>query len=182
MELGIANGTTGKLVVWILHAQEPAYDETKEHVLQHIPEALLIKLDKPGHHVQFDKLEPGVVPIVPDETNFDVKFMNLKIPVKRRGFKVGIGIAYTVHKVQGMTHEKVIVDIDSSFRDQNLVVALSRVTTGAGLKILRRFDRSVLNHAASEDFVNWERELEELHHATIERHPELWQFVIQNPP
>ena len=180
LEFGIANGTTGKLVGWLLHREEPAYDETKEHVLKYLPEVLLVKLDKAAHYVQFEGLEPGIVPIFPDESNFDMAFMKMKIGVRRKGFKIGVAIAYTVHKVQGMTHEKVIVDLDKSFKYQNLVVALSRVRTGAGLKILKRFDRSVLNTCPSEDLLNWDTELEQLHEATIKRHPELWKFINEN--
>lgn len=56
-------------------------------------------------------------------------------------FPLTLGWAVTIHKSQGMTLEKVIVDIDgSAFADGQTYVALSRVTSIDGLRLASKID------------------------------------------
>jgi len=180
LPFNIANGTTGTLVGWLLDSREPAEREGNEHTLKYLPLALFIRLDNPPNHVRFEGLEPGVVPLFPTSIDFTVKYAGVPIVVKRKGFKIGIAIAFTIHKVQGKTLERAIIDLGGRMSYQALVVAMSRVTTADGVRILRDFDRSALVHDVPEMLKSLDTDLDTAHGQTTEKYTDLWARAIRN--
>jgi ATP-dependent exoDNAse (exonuclease V) alpha subunit len=68
--------------------------------------------------------------------NTEKKKIELKLIGKFIQFPLALGWAITIHKSQGMTLEKAIVDIDgNAFADGQTYVALSRVKSIEGLKL-----------------------------------------------
>lgn len=89
-------------------------------------------------------LDSGVVEDVYRETwgkteyffdNTNKKISSIQI-VEARQFPLNLGWAITIHKSQGMTLDKVVIDIGgSAFADGQTYVALSRVKSMGGLRI-----------------------------------------------
>jgi len=180
LEFGVANGTTGTLHGWLLDAREPAFEATADHDLLYMPYVLFVKLDKYPDYVKMEGLEHGVIPLLPKCVNFEVEMEKMKVPIVREGFLLGVSIATTVHKVQGRTVPKAIVDLVERVDYSKLVVALSRVTSAAGLRIKRPFDRSVLLNAPSVELQCMEDTLRGMHDRTTERRAGLWSYCIRN--
>lgn len=59
-------------------------------------------------------------------------------------FPVKLAWAITVHKSQGLTFDKVIADVGSSFASGQVYVALSRCTNSSGLVLKSRIERNAI--------------------------------------
>jgi len=180
LDFAIANGTTGTLIGWVPDAREPEHSTLEEHDLQYMPKALLIKLDQFQNFVKMDGLEAGVIPLFPTVVNFKTKIKRVEVPVTRQGFMVGVNIATTVHKIQGRTVNKAIVDLTEKMDYNKMVVILSRVKSANGLRIMRPFDRNVLLLAPSNELQAMEAELRRQHEATITKRQTLWEYCVQH--
>jgi hypothetical protein len=70
-----------------------------------------------------------------------------------RQFPVRLAWAITIHKSQGLTFEKAFVDAESSFHPGQVYVALSRLTSPAGLKLHSLIPRTAIHaHQRVVDF------------------------------
>lgn len=77
-------------------------------------------------------------------TFFNHTFISHGKKIVRRAFPLIACWAYTIHKVQGMTFQKIVIDIGSSVFEPGMAyVALSRVTTQQGLFITNFDIRSI---------------------------------------
>ena len=151
-ELGITNGTVGK--VRSIHFQngEVISEGTGYHPIEYPPDFIIVELDdinmKP-----LDGLPPNCVPISVKTEGFSVYLpgKDKSIHVNRRHFPLVPKFSCTAHKSQGATLRKAIIDLVPTRGKTKGVgiefayVPLSRVKRLQDLTILRPFDPSILN-------------------------------------
>ena len=68
-------------------------------------------------------------------------------------YPIRLAWAVTIHKSQGLTFEKVVVDAASAFAAGQVYVALSRCTTMEGLRLMTPISMTVIN--TDRDIVQW---------------------------
>ena len=92
-------------------------------------------------------------PILPDV--MDIKFEHAtshwRCTIKRKQVPVEPGFAITVHKVQGQTMNRVLVDLEGCCGTEQPYVMVSRCTSLDGLVILRDFSFSRICRRPAED-------------------------------
>lgn len=90
---------------------------------------------------QFDKYTGptinGLVPIAPVTNNFKYKGQSMS----RKQFPIQLAYSMSVHKSQGLTLDKALVDIGNEFCLGISYVALSRTKTWQGLALKTEFDQ-----------------------------------------
>ena len=129
-EHGITNGATG-----IITAILP----TKEGKL--LPEGVCIQFDndKVGRGITEKRsnstIPLGSVKIDPYEESMDPIEQERKGGIRRQ-FPLRLSWACTIHKVQGLTVEKIVISMTSMFESGHAYVAFSRVTNLHGLHLL----------------------------------------------
>jgi hypothetical protein len=113
-------------------------------------------------------------PILPDSTKlkFEHGFSHKKCTITRKQVPIEPGFAMTVHKAQGQTMGRVVVDVAGCTGTEAPYVMLSRATTLDGLLILRGFDKRQITKRQSEDLRREFSQLELLKWKTIEIHGE----------
>ena len=74
--------------------------------------------------------------------NNDNKKTEREIVLVRKQYPIVLAYAVTIHKSQGLTFDNAIVHTASTFDSGQTYVALSRVKTKSGLKILSSFNES----------------------------------------
>ena len=93
------------------------------------------------------------LPILPDST--DLKFehggSHKRCTVKRKQVPIEPGFAMTVHKAQGWTMERVIVDLAGCVGTEPPYVMVSRATSLDGLLVLCDFDAQQISKRRSEE-------------------------------
>lgn len=129
-------------------------NESGEIWLQYPPATIFFK---PFHYEfqPFPGLEPGVIPIFPSEVKFNIHYHNdPKTHVYCRQYALSASYAFTDHKAQGQTIERVIVDIGPTKRFPvdpfSAYVALSRSRGRATIRLLRDFDDNIFTKHPSE--------------------------------
>ena len=145
---GLANGSLGTVVGFqvldpsilemntqkyldIMHSS--ANETIRTYTVQQMP-ILLVQFDAIFYnHQSFLEDQPRVVPIVPMKYSFKVG----KLQVERYAYPLRLGWAFTIHKVQGLTLDRLIVDLSSSahiFAYAQVYVAITRVKDWNGLR------------------------------------------------
>lgn len=92
-------------------------------------------------------------PILPDTTDlvFEHGASHRKCKVKRKQVPIEPGFAMTVHKAQGKTMGRVIVDLAGCVGTEPPYVMVSRATSLNGLMVLRKFDKRQITKRRSEE-------------------------------
>ena len=124
---GLVNGATGTVV----------------HIcfIENNVTAILVNFDnetvgkKAMQSSQYKQNYPNAVPITRIEARFNIGRRNA-VSATRRQFPLILAWATTIHKVQGLTTDKIVVSFAGRFSGGQAYVALSRVKTLAGLHIL----------------------------------------------
>ena len=103
--------------------------------------------------VSMPHLPKQCFPILPDIT--DLKFehgsLHHRCTIKRTQVSIEPGFAMTVHKAQGQTMERVIVDLAGCSRTEPPYVNVSRATSLQSLMVLHKFDFKQITKHHSED-------------------------------
>ena len=103
--------------------------------------------------VEIPHLPKHHFPVLPDTT--DLKFehggSHKKLTIKRKQVPIEPGFAMTVHKAQGQTMPRVIVDLEGCFGTEQPYVMISRATSLDGLLVLREFNANQIKKRRSED-------------------------------
>lgn len=84
-------------------------------------------------------------------------YQNEKIKIKRKQIPLCLAYAITIHKAQGMTFDKLLVNMDRIFDYGQAYVALSRTRTLEGL-ILRGFNHNLI--AANDEVIDFYKQIE----------------------
>ena len=124
---GLVNGATGT-VVHISSVQNSVIA-----ILVNFDNANVGKRAMQGS--QYKQNYPNAVPISRIESRFNIGRRNA-VSASRRQFPLILAWATTIHKVQGLTTDKIVVSFAGRFSGGQAYVALSRVKTLAGLNIL----------------------------------------------
>ena len=124
---GLVNGATGK----VLHIVLLANSVTK--VLVEFDNQEIGRRAKQESHFKQDY--PTAVPISRVESRFNIGNRNA-ISACRRQFPLVLAWATTIHKVQGLTTDNIVVSFQGAFSAGQAYVALSRVKNLNGLHIL----------------------------------------------
>ena len=136
-EDGLVNGAQGTIVTF--HPEPPTDPDTFR---AYSPQYILVDFDgeTTGERTrtacqQFCQQHPKAVPISRDEVKFKLSF-HTKSHVTRRQFPLTLCWACTIHKVQGQTMQKIVIDCKGRFSAGQFYVAVSRVTSLAGLHLI----------------------------------------------
>jgi len=99
--------------------------------------------DLPQHHF----------PVLPDSTElkFEHGGSHRRCTITRKQVPIEPGFAMTVHKAQGQTMQRVIVDLAGCFGTEQPYVMVSRATSISGLMVLRDFDVRQITKRRSEE-------------------------------
>jgi ATP-dependent DNA helicase PIF1 len=134
-EIGLVNGTLGTVtdISWAV-GSNPSVD---------IPFVILMKVDS-CNGPQFPGLDSGVVPIFTAQRKFEYK----GVDCERTQFPLKLAYAITVHKSQGLTLPRVILNLAQKEHSLGLAyVAVSRVKTLKSLLFESPFDFDHFAHS-----------------------------------
>ena len=156
-ELGITNGTVGKIKSIHLKNGEVITGDTGYHHIQHPLEYIIVELENISMR-PLNGLPPNHVPITVKRDSFQVYLPEKEksINVNRLHFPLVPRYSCTAHKSQGQTLQKAIVDLRPAYGNAKNVgiefayVPLSRVKRLQDLTILRPFDPSILMVSVNE--------------------------------
>ena len=131
---GLSNGVTG----------------TVSHivVLADTVVTVLVEFDNPKVGIKAKRLShyrdnhPNAVPVTRHEIGFDIGKRKC-VNATRRQFPLKLCWASTIHKVQGLTTESIVVSFEGRFFAGQAYVALSRVKTLKGLYILNFDEKKI---------------------------------------
>ncbi|KAF5313723.1 hypothetical protein D9611_010075 [Ephemerocybe angulata] len=135
-------------------------------------DVVYVRITGKGCEIQAPGLEPGIVPIfsTPTTVSKPVRVGNTAASsFSRRQVPLVPAYSYTDYKSQGRTLTRAIVDLASCTKTQGVYVMLSRVTSLAGLLILRPFPSSKILQAMTgelRDEVNRLEQLDAVHAAS----------------
>ena len=131
---GLVNGSCGRIVHWTASG-DVAYVRFPKVRGHYVGQDTRQKHIKYLEHTPMMK-DKSIVPIVPEEATFMSAKGNFKMV--RKALPLVLCWAITVHKSQGMSVEKVVIDLGSNTTPPaSAYVALSRVTSLQGLYLLR---------------------------------------------
>ncbi|MBA3649195.1 MAG: helix-turn-helix domain-containing protein [Chitinophagales bacterium] len=94
-------------------------------------------------------------------------------------YPIRLAWAVTIHKSQGLTFDKVIIDAGESFAPGQVYVALSRCTTLEGIILYSKIrDSNILNDLRIHAFANAESSLEELQQQLKSEKNQYWSMRL----
>ena len=158
---GVVNGSYGALKRIRYFTNNAGLRVLKSCVVE-IPGAEDVDIPNlPKHHF----------PILPDTTElkFEHGGSHKRCTIQRKQVPIEPGFTMTVHKAQGQTMERVIVDLETCSGTEPLYVMASRATSLQGLFVLRGFDKKQISKRQSEDL---RKEFSRLAHLK-------WQTVLR---
>lgn len=154
-DLDVANGVWGEIVEIMLDEHDE-HLETKEMCtiyLQHSPRYVLVKLAWMKVPV-FEDLEQNVMPIAPITKTFSTNKDGKKITINWTQILLTPAYAFTDYRSQGQTIDPVIVNIgwppQGHLTPFNVYVVLSRGTSHDHIRLLRDFDKTLMQQHPSE--------------------------------
>lgn len=108
---------------------------------------------KGSEEVDMPHLPKHNFPVLPDTTElkFEHGGSHRRCTIKRKQVPIEPGFAMTVHKAQGQTMARVIVDLAGCTGTEPPYVMVSRATSLKGLMVLREFDIRQIKKRRSED-------------------------------
>jgi hypothetical protein len=123
------------------------------------------------HKPAMPGLSPGVYPILPDSCHFTFshKLLPKALAVKRTQCPLIPAFTMTVHKSQGQSLEKVIVDLESCRGTEAPYVMVSQATSLDGLLVYHAFDKQRIRRNMSQDCRAEQRRLQALYLHMLER-------------
>lgn len=148
LKRGLCNGSQGKIIDfepftpenlpnWMNGKVKGDYIEIRQKLIRHFAFAHETELRQDGFGWPIVKFDNGQTEtIYPDCKVNQVGFERPYSLVFRTQIPLTAGYALTIHKSQGMTLEKVIVDVSKAFEEKQIYVALSRAKTLEGLKVV----------------------------------------------
>ncbi|KAJ3539217.1 hypothetical protein NM688_g6398 [Phlebia brevispora] len=91
-----------------------------------------------------DGMPPNAYPIMQDTVSYRIKHKYSKktLSINRAQIALQPAYAFTAHRAQGQTYERVVVDLQSCKGSESPYVMLSRATSLEGVLILRSFDKN----------------------------------------
>jgi hypothetical protein len=165
-EADVANGTRGVVEDIWLHPEEPPWKPEEEderlqedgsYTLMHMPPVILFR-PLEATSLTFPGVPAGLIPITPVTTaSFKVKNgRGEEKNIRRTQYALTAAYAFTDHKAQGQTIEKVIIDISKPPTGKDLTpfnayVALSRGRGRDSIRLLRDFDEELFTKHPSEE-------------------------------
>ena len=140
---GVVNGSQGILrqIRYFTDGEQRRY--LKSCVVE-IPNSEDIEIPHlPKHHF----------PILPDTTDlrFEHPSSHRRCTIKRKQVPIEPGFAMTVHKAQGQTMKRVVIDLAGCAGTEPPYVMVSRATSMQGVSILREFDVKQITKRRSEE-------------------------------
>ena len=167
----VANGTRGTVEDIVLDPREPEIVPADNgRVFLQYPPALLVF--RPDSHakllLEFPGLPRGCIPITPREEGFRIKLGNNRKSYVRRQFAMTAAYAFTHEKSQGQTLDRVVVDLANpgTLTPFHAYVSLSRARGRDHIRILRKFDRTLLTTHPSEHLKEEDKRLKILSELT----------------
>ena len=131
---GLSNGVTGTVSHIVVLADKVV--------------TVLVEFDNPKVGIKAKRLShyrdnhPNAVPVTRHEIGFDIGKRKC-VNATRRQFPLKLCWASTIHKVQGLTTESIVVSFEGRFFAGQAYVALSRVKTLKGLYILNFDEKKI---------------------------------------
>ncbi len=120
----------------------------------------ITKIDKDVIYVicPGDEEEIGVTPLLWENVKYTIDEKTAEISESVEGsflqHPLKLAWAITIHKSQGLTFEKAIIDAEASFAHGQVYVALSRCKTLEGMVLRSRIDeRSIINDGTVDNFI-----------------------------
>ena len=170
-DLDITNGARGVVVDILLNRGEPPLEEGSTVTLKHLPECVLVKLDR-TRAAALPHLGEGVIPIRPVSSNIQVHIRGKSRTITRVQFPITAAYSFTDYRAQGQTIPYVVVDIasppSSGLSLFNLYVALSRSSGRGTIRLLREFDDDTFLQGHEPELIEEDERLEQLNEMTGE--------------
>ena len=180
-DLDVANGVRGVIEGIVLDERKRimTVKETHSIHLRYPPRYVLVRLDR-TKAPSLENLLQNVIPIVPVKKNFTINKNGTKTTVTRYQLPLTLAYAFTDYRSQGQMLEPVIVDIGpppfGHLTAFNVYVALSRGTGRDGIRLLRDFDETLLQHHPSEYLRLEDERLDTLNEST----KQLWETQLRS--
>ena len=182
--LGIANGTSGKIV----GADFPSGSEFQRiddleidcYVSFNLPSAVFVQID--GAKRKFDwsdtnfKFSNNVFPICPMNKSVRVELPNRRFSVSITQIPLSVSVAATVYKLQGDTVKAIILPSPRGKGETkaSMYVMLSRITSLSGLFLLKKFCTNDLQYFKPHvKLITESRRLEKLSEMTLSEYEEV---------
>ena len=153
VDMGLVNGATSII--------EDIVQKEGADVKKDLPQALLVAVDRYNGPTLFTSSNgKRVVPIFPTFREWE----GSKGTCSRRQFPIVLAFALTIHKSQGLTLDRAVLDISRKERTTGLTyVGVSRVKKLSGLIFERGFDKELFNPTAGANKQARQRDFERRH-------------------
>lgn len=129
---GLVNGSQGQIVAFIKSGK----GDTVAIAIKFDNQNVGLDTRRKSPYMLQLKAQPDSTPILRSETTFTVTRKNNSLTVYRYQFPLKLAWACTIHKVQGLTMDNIVVSFDGRFGGGQAYVALSRSKSLTGLHII----------------------------------------------